>query len=229
MDISNGLIRRATSIASVLVVLVTTALPFKLALAQGNAEKWSDYRDVHHRNDCRLAHQVLTHGQPEVKREWALSIVSGCGPLGGEAIAHLLREHRSDIERRPELERVVTQATKFRDRAIYEAALEIAVDPSAGEVGRVQALRALYNQLRPGNFAPYESFVTDSLMPFGISTYHVYTATPLPDDAYETIIEEMEALTSSVTTPSPVRRASLIVWSAARTVMDRSHLEMRKR
>jgi hypothetical protein len=125
---------------------------------------------VNHRNDCRLAHQVLTNGQPAVKRSWALAIVAGCGPLGGEALAHLLREHRFDTEQNPELERIVTSATKLTDRAIYEAAIAVAQDRTAGVVGRVEALRTLYNQLTPGSFAPYESFVTDSLVPFGVST-----------------------------------------------------------
>jgi hypothetical protein len=162
----------------------------------------------------------MTHGQPAVKREWALTVINNCGPLGGEAIAHLLRQHRSDTEWGPELERIVTQATKFRDRAIYEAGLEIAVDPSAGEVGRVQALRAIYNQFRPGNFAPYESFVTDSLVPFGISTYHVYTATPLPDDAYETILEAVEAIRASTTTPQPVRHAASTLRALASSLLN---------
>jgi hypothetical protein len=201
--------------------MTVVALSATTSWAQDLGGRWSGYRDVHHRNDCRLAHQVLTHGQPAVKRDWALAIIHGCGPLGGEALAHLLRKHRFDTERGPELEEIVTNTTRFTDRSIYEAAMEIAQEPTAGEVARIQALRALFNQLTPGNFAPYESFVTDSLVPAGISTYHTYTATPLPEDAYEKIHEAMSMIRASKATPEPVRRAAMIVAVAARNPFGR--------
>ena len=45
------------------------------------------------RNECRLAHQILTKGQPANQRDWALEFIRRCGSLGGEAIAHLIRSH----------------------------------------------------------------------------------------------------------------------------------------
>jgi hypothetical protein len=163
----------------------------------------------------------LTHGQPAVKRDWALAIIHGCGPIGGQALAHLLREHRLDTEQSHELERIVTGATKLTDRAIYEAAIAVAQDRTAGVVGRVQALRTLYNQLTPGSFAPYESFVTDSLLPFGVSTFVGGVGVPLPDDVCEKTIAAMEEILGAASAPEPVRNAALIIAGTAESLLRR--------
>ena len=81
--------RFRTAFRAVLTAALLTATFGYSAAAQETAP-WTGYTDEHHRNDCRLAHQVLTLGQPAVKREWALRTISRCGPLGAEAVAHQL-------------------------------------------------------------------------------------------------------------------------------------------
>ena len=52
-----------------LALLVLTPLP---------GASQADPGAVHHRNDCRLAEQILTQGQPAGKRDWALEIIGSC-------------------------------------------------------------------------------------------------------------------------------------------------------
>lgn len=96
---------------------------------------------VKHRNDCRLAEQVLTHGQPANNRAWALRVISNCGPLGGEAVATLLHDYKYATERTQEYEEIVLLATRLTDRSIYEAAMELSRDPEATNLARIQSIR----------------------------------------------------------------------------------------
>ena len=57
---------------AVVAAIFILALSSAPAAAQSDTVPWRGYTDEQHRNDCRLAHQVLTLGQPAVKREWAL-------------------------------------------------------------------------------------------------------------------------------------------------------------
>lgn len=194
---------RRTALTAALLVLAASPV-----FAQYPAQRWDGYRDVHHRNDCRLAAQILTHGQPANKREWAMSFIRGCGPLGGEAIGHLFRRHRAAEKRTPELEEVTLMATRMTDRSIYEAAMEIAQDPTAGTVARVQAIRAIFYQITPGSFAPYEDFVDTDGLPIGISTYHARKGEPLPENVFDEIVEAMQVIQRDASAPKPVRIAA---------------------
>lgn len=180
-----------------MIVLVACALGVVSAStlsAQHPDSKWTGYRDVHHRNDCRLAHQVLTHGQPAEKRDWALRVIPTCGPLGGEAIADLLREYADATVRTEEYDRIVLLGARLTDHSIYEAAMALAADPDANELARVQAVRAVYYQLSPGSFDDYESLVTPGVLPFATGTYHSSVGEPLPADAFFRARDAMAAI-----------------------------------
>ena len=47
-------------------------------VAAGPLAAQADPGAVKHRNDCLLAEQVLTHGQPANKRDWALNYIGSC-------------------------------------------------------------------------------------------------------------------------------------------------------
>lgn len=110
-----------------------------------------------HRSDCRLARQVLLHGQPANKRPWALGYIVTCGAGAGETVAEILRRHRSDVTVARELDELVTAVSGLVDRGLALAALDVARDPGAGTAARVQALRLLYFQVRPGAIVEYAS------------------------------------------------------------------------
>lgn len=163
------------------------------------------------RNECRLAHQILTKGQPANQRDWALEFIRGCGSLGGEAIAHLIRSHRGSDTWNAELDRIVDQTAYLVDLSIFEAGLEVAIDPSAGLVARVQGLRAMRTQLSPGDLITYDGLVdplanTRSWM-LEVGAHFP----PLPEEAYIRAEEAMRALLDVEELPDPLRAAAKVV------------------
>lgn len=114
---------------------------------------------VQHRNNCRLARQVLVHGQPSNKRDWALSYFLTCGAQGGTIVRDVLLRHRADAAFDAELDRLVSAATGLVDGQMASTALQIASDRTAGGAARVQAMRVLYGQIVPWGNVSYERIV----------------------------------------------------------------------
>lgn len=201
--------RNVCSVAGAAILIVIGAAP---AESQGRTE-W-EYADEHHRNDCRLAHQVLTLGQPAKKRAWALSVAPSCGPLGGEALAHILREHRGDVAWTQASEDIVLAATNLIDRSLFETGLHIAADPSAGPVARVQAVRVVYHQFNPGVYEEYAGFVEGSSLKglavgaMRISSEPPARAEPLPVGRYDLAEKVMREIVGDPSAPAILRRAA---------------------
>lgn len=145
---------------------------------------------IRHRNDCRLARQVLEHGHPASKRVWALSHFVSCGPEAGLVAANVLSQHRDDEGFSRELDEIVSAATSLVDGRMAAAALEIAIDPGAGKAARVQALRLLYAQVRPGVNVPYVRIIQ--------------TGERSSMDAFGHINTRVEPLESDVLVPEPI-------------------------
>lgn len=116
------------------------------AMAQGRSGK-EDYADEHHRNDCRLAHQVLTDGHPADRHEWALETAPSCGALGGAALAAVLLAHHGDDTAGDELEVLVGASVRLRDAALFAAGLQLAGDAAAGGAARVAGWQVVHAQL----------------------------------------------------------------------------------
>lgn len=178
---------------------------------------------VHHRNNCRLASQVLTEGHPANKREWALGYILRCGSAGGDAIAEVIRRHRHDESRQPALEAVVMLTTAFRDSAIFHAALEVAADPTAGKAARVQAFRTVFFQITDLPFHdPYESFLSDADLTYvPLSHGAKIEARPLPSDAAVRARAVADAVAGS-DEDRDIRAAAEKVRSLAGIEMDRA-------
>lgn len=140
---------------------------------------------VRHRNDCRLAAQILTSGQPANRRTWALRLLPTCGAAGGVAIADALRSARAAQGWEPGLEEIVMLTSVLHDANIFAAAANVAADPSAGKAARIQAVRVLYYQLGRGRADPYESFLAgdEGLIYIGPSDYPYEVGAPVPGDA----------------------------------------------
>lgn len=169
--------------------------------------------EVEHRNDCRLAHQVLVHGQPANKRSWAISYSNGCGALGGEALAKVLPEFRSVSAPGGEMETVVKSAASLTDRRIFEAALALAADNAASEVARVQAIRIVYHQLNPATFYAYNHFIADSRATGSFHTPFVVSeappvGTPLAADALQRAHDVLKDLEGNGTRRTPLNIAA---------------------
>lgn len=181
-----------------------------------DAQATSRPDSVQHRNDCRLASQVLTKGQPANKYVWALAHIPTCGPVGGLALAEVLEQNRNIV--RPEaLEDIVMLASDFHDASIFRAALDVAGDEGSTKQARIQALRVVYYQLGRGRVDPYESFLAAE----SGAIYHYLpdhgcgVGEPLPTDAAQQALHVAEAAIQSAR-DADVRAAAQKLSGAAR-------------
>ncbi len=105
-------------------------------LGQGVQER----QDVHLRNDCRLARQILEEGHPHPHRDWALNMIGSCDESGGEVIPSLWQDAPQDLD---ELEQLVWSSARLRDQRIMDAVMAVANDRSRAVAVRLSALRVL--------------------------------------------------------------------------------------
>lgn len=193
--------------------------------AQPDYPVWSGFRDVHHRNDCRLASQVITKGRPANKREWALRTLPSCGPMAGEAVAGVIRSQQTATAPTEDLELVLSSTIGLLDRSIYSAAIEVAKAVSATEVGRVQAMRFLYSQISPESFGTYGYFVgEDTGTVVSVSDTYPRVGEPLVSGYLAEVVREMEAIRTDPRSSSRVRHAAEEVEQTARAVIRRNEL-----
>ena len=80
--------------------------------------------DVRHRNDCRLAEQILYDGQPDVRRTWALGIIGTCDQAA-TLLAQLWSAPPSDDT---ELQALYRASARVGDGRVFEAAFGVAAD-----------------------------------------------------------------------------------------------------
>lgn len=112
------------------------------ALGQGNAVS----SEAHHRNQCRLATQVLTTGQPEGKRAWAQDYITACGDEGPAVLARQWLEVGDDSA---QVVALVIGSPRIRDARIYNTMRTIVEDPNRPERVRVGAMIVLAKYVDP--------------------------------------------------------------------------------
>jgi hypothetical protein len=174
------------------------------AIAQGNSGRES-YADEQHRNDCRLAHQVLTDGQPANKHDWALETAPGCGALGGEALAAVLLAHRGDDTAGDELEVVVGASVMLRDAALFRAGLQLAGDAAAGRAARVAGWQVVHAQLTGVYPAPTEGEEDAGQVSSTLISAPVVRGVPLPADHLVVAREVADRVVAIPDTPPVVK------------------------
>lgn len=204
---------RISCFAAQLLIVLGTATA---ATAQGTGLSVADSIEL--RNDCRLARQILVHGQPANKRPWALGIIPNCGIDGADALTHELRDTRGAQARTPELDALANAATDVIDGEIYRVAIEVAVDPSAGEAARVHALGVWHAQVTGGEILPYEALVSDpvtgaEIVLGPVTTVRPLTLRPLPTDALNSSISALMALIEGELNPRVLLAARHVLGS----------------
>lgn len=213
-----------------LVIVALAAL-----IAAGPLQAQANPDSVKHQNECRLARQVLIHGQPVAKRSWALGHFVTCGREAPEVVAQVLARHRAETGFGRELDEVVTAAGSVSDRDMALAALRITMDRAAGLGARGQALRLLYTQIRPGASVEYERLMgsgarRDSVSDPGATMERyeplerdwvidrpVYYGEPFRPGDLELIAREVAALASSDSENESLREAAEAVARAYRS------------
>ncbi|WP_420129098.1 hypothetical protein [Longimicrobium sp.] len=107
-----------------------------------------EQRDVHVRNDCRLAAQIIRTGEPAPHREWAYGAIRACDQTGGPALAAAWTQTLpSDRDR---LAKLAGASRHFPTRELFNAVRAVAEDPGAGTTVRVYALGLLASFAQPG-------------------------------------------------------------------------------
>jgi hypothetical protein len=136
-----------------------------------------------HRNDCRLAAQVLITGEPHTKRDWARDYISNCEHEGPPAIVQEWRTVPGDTAA---VVKVMRASTMIRDARIYEQVRAVVLDRSRPDVVRVGAMHVLDNYVDPhhvgwfGNVPPAGNEVKQVLPAGGFVTHAPYTNGPTP-------------------------------------------------
>lgn len=179
--------------------------------------------------DCRLAAQVLVDGHPAAKREWAIGQSSVCVDVGGDALSTELRRHVQvlDPEEQP-MAQIVFVSRLFVDSALAEAGLDVALDPDASTIARVQAMRVLSNQLAPGTFVSYQEFLTPGTIGAGghiPSSEGPTVGRPLSRDLVARVQQALGVLANDQGAPAEVRTAAAIVSAQAYLEARRSASE----
>jgi hypothetical protein len=102
--------------------------------------------EVHLRNDCRLAAQVLDTGQPANRRDWALHTIWLCGEEGPPILARMWSQAKTDSAR---AESVLDLSSRLRDSRIADAATAVARDASSPDAARLAAIILLIRYADP--------------------------------------------------------------------------------
>lgn len=123
-------------------------LPLLLGVAFPLGAQQSEVRDsVHHSNDCRLAEQVLSTGNPKPNYDWALELIVSCGPGAADVVAALWKRPPADTAG---LFKLFIASSRFRDGRIYNAANAVVADRSKPDLVRLTALGVLASFAQPG-------------------------------------------------------------------------------
>jgi hypothetical protein len=136
-----------------------------------------------HRNDCRLAAQVLITGEPRTRREWARDYIANCENEGPPAIVQEWRTVPGDTA---SVLTVMRASTMIHDARIYEQVRAVALDRSRPDVVRVGAMHVLDNYVDPhhvGWFSaiPAVGAADGQVLPAGgVVTHAPYTNGPMP-------------------------------------------------
>lgn len=189
---------RMTRLALLLMLLPACAV------AQANPDS------VKHRNDCRLAAQILSTGHPAPHYDWALETTWRCP----EAAPALAREmERTATVRDTAFLNALTQPTiELRDGRVFETALRIASNRQASTEARIFAIRTLIYTMRPGGGIDYGNLAERDryCYGFGPTTHQTITqGSPVTGDYVARANAVGRQLAADATESAAVRHAGM--------------------
>lgn len=186
------------------------------AAAQANPDS------VKHRNNCRLASQVVAKGAPDPKRTWAFGYIRECDdPESKAAALAVLGQLRTSTDTSA-IHYATAILVRVRDGDIFAATLSIAGDKTASVPMRVFALMAL-SRLQDDFAAPdYGLFIRDRLGPLnshigscaaqGVHAVPYRSGTtPMPADYRQQIVTIARRVRDDPAEPMHVRSAAACV------------------
>jgi hypothetical protein len=108
---------------------------------------------MHHRNNCRIAGQVLATDQPANRVEWAASYVGSCP---NEGPAWLVTQWQK-VSSESEAMQLVHLSSRFRDDRLYNTAIAIARDKRRPEAARIGSVLLLARFANPANALTFDA------------------------------------------------------------------------
>jgi len=194
--------KRARGISFAGLIVVTACAPAAMT-AQANPDS------VHHRNNCRLAEQVLSTGHPAPREEWALGIVWNCRDAG-PVLATRLTDARASTDS-AYLNALTAPLIQIRDGQVFAAGLALAGDRAASLPARVAAIRAVMYAVRPGGYVnPAALADPRAVNCFGTPSPHseVLNGAPLPSDYLDQARALMSRIASDHSEAEGIRHAA---------------------
>lgn len=113
-------------------------------VAAGPLAAQADPGAVKHRNDCRLAEQVLTHGQPANKLGWALNYISSC-PGAADVLTGVWNSPPSEDAA---LQQLYYGSIHSKDPRMFAKAFEVAAEARFPAPVRLTALGTAVTYVR---------------------------------------------------------------------------------
>lgn len=196
------MIKRAQAVAFAGLVALAACAPATMT-AQANPDS------VHHRNDCRLAEQVLSTGHPAPREEWALGVIWNCRDAGPTLAATLVAAKASMDT--AYLNALTAPFIQFRDGHVFAAAFSLVGDRSASVPARVAAIRVLMYAVRPGGYVDPAALPNPRTVNcFGMPSPHseVLNGAALPSDYLDRVRTLMSRMERDQTEPEGLRHAA---------------------
>lgn len=201
--------------ARIPLLALLLALP-ACASAQANPDS------IHRRNDCRLAAQVLSSGEPRPRLQWAAEVMPGC-PQAGRTIASAISRHRTSADT-VFLSWITLPANSLQDGDVFDAAMSVLQDRTATPEARVYANRLLYWLLYPSSGVYYSTLVDvdgdgrNPCVAFGSSSHMVLVqGSPLPPDWKSRVHAATRRVMQDLSEPGPVRQSAACVALRSRS------------
>lgn len=119
-------------------------IAFFVSVGQLHAQ--GERKDVHIRNDCRRAAQVLRTGNPAPHWDWALEYIARCEETGPTTLATLWRQPMSEVTTG---EGLFIASYRLRDARLTETLLDVAADRSVPQPVRLNAIRVIAGHAVP--------------------------------------------------------------------------------
>ena len=184
------------------------------ALAQADPDS------VKRRNDCRLAGQVLSTGQPATHYDWALEKAWHC-PDAAAGIASLLRASTASRDAAA-LEALTRPTQRLRDGQIFSVAIAIVGNKAASQEARVYAARTLLYALRPDSGIEYDALIDRNQQCYGggPGPHQSYTngTTPLPGDYAQQVRSMGERIMRDASETPQLRHVGMCLYLAREAV-----------
>jgi hypothetical protein len=211
-----------------LLVVVLMLLASSAASAQSRPDS------VKLRNDCRLATQVLTTGNPAPHIQWASWAIRRC-PDAADVVVRAVGQHRRSSDTLF-LNAVTAPASEIRDRGLYEVALSVMTDRTASNEARVFAARMLAWLYLPNADLTYRDFVDPSgagdslcIVKRPPMDLRIVRGTLLPQGWSETIKAAARTVYADVAQPGAVREAAqCFIYIQPSGILRRDRIENRE-